>query len=341
MITEKELQQIKKELDNCNDPLFIYDKDADGLSSFLLFYRYKKAGNGHYHQTKYVDESDLARVEEHRPDKIFVLDLPEMTQDFVDGAKVPIVWIDHHLTENIPKGVKYFNPRTYDKEDGSPTSSICYEVIKQDEWLAVAGTIADWHLTNVTEDFAKKHPDLLDPKIKDPAEALFNSEIGKIGNMFNFILKGKTSEVRKATKCLAEIKDPKEILEQTTEQGKYVYGRYVSVNNDFESLYAQAKKQVTKSKLIYFNYPSQEMSFSSEISNKLIYEYPKKIILIVRNKEHEMICSFRSGSVKVRDLLLKALIGVEGRGGGHPMACGAVIKSKDFDKFLEQFKALL
>ena len=44
MLTEKQLKQIKDELDNCQKPLFLFDDDPDGLSSFLVLYRYKKEG---------------------------------------------------------------------------------------------------------------------------------------------------------------------------------------------------------------------------------------------------------------------------------------------------------
>jgi nanoRNase/pAp phosphatase (c-di-AMP/oligoRNAs hydrolase) len=38
---------------------------------------------------------------------------------------------------------------------------------------------------------------------------------------------------------------------------------------------------------------------------------------------------------------LKALEGLEGFGGGHEKACGANIKLKDFDMFVERFGELV
>jgi single-stranded DNA-specific DHH superfamily exonuclease len=63
------------------------------------------------------------------------------------------------------------------------------------------------------------------------------------------------------------------------------------------------------------------------------------MVIITRNKSGEMKCSLRGKNVVV--YLKKALEGVEGRGGGHPDACGAVIKEEDWDKFLTQFKEAL
>ena len=46
MFTEKQLTFLREELATAQNPLFFYDDDPDGLSSFLLLYRYKKEGKG-------------------------------------------------------------------------------------------------------------------------------------------------------------------------------------------------------------------------------------------------------------------------------------------------------
>jgi len=45
-LTEKEYSKIREELDNCKNPMYFFDDDPDGLSSFLLLYRYKREGHG-------------------------------------------------------------------------------------------------------------------------------------------------------------------------------------------------------------------------------------------------------------------------------------------------------
>ena len=54
-----------------------------------------------------------------------------------------------------------------------------------------------------------------------------------------------------------------------------------------------------------------------------------------------MKISIRSKSVIIPPILEKALEGVEGFGGGHEYACGANVKKKDFDRFIESFKKQL
>src|SRR3989338_3971743 len=97
MLTEKEIKRIKEELDNCKNPLYFYDSDPDGLCSFLLLYRYKREGHGVMVKSNpFLNEKFLHKVEEYQPDKIFVLDIANVDQDFIDKAKVPVIWIDHH-----------------------------------------------------------------------------------------------------------------------------------------------------------------------------------------------------------------------------------------------------
>ncbi len=349
MLSKKQLLEIKKELDNCSNPVFLYDNDTDGICSFLLLYKYKKAGHGYRHQKHVTDEIELGNIKRMNPDKLFILDVPAMkiTQEFADEIKIPVIHIEHHIIDNELKRVKTFNPTIKNKKDDTPTSTLCYNVVKQNLWIAVAGTIADWHITKETKEFARQKPNLLDPKIKDPAKALFGTKIGLLAKIIDFILKGPSFEVRKCIHALMKINAPEEILEQKTKEGKEIYSYYKKINDEYESLYQRALKNVTKDKLLLFKYQASDTSFTGELSNELLYHYPNKIILIARrnNKENdidaEIRCSIRSGVHEIRSKLIKALEGINGMGGGHANAVGATIRASDFDRFVEQFRALL
>jgi len=349
MLTKKELIQIKEELDNCENPVFLYDNDTDGVTSFLLFYKYKKAGHGYRHQKHVTDEIELGNIKRMKPDKLFILDVPngKITQDFIDEMKIPVIHVDHHIVTNELKGVKTFNPTIKNKNDDTPVSMLCYNVVKQNLWLAVAGTVADWHITKETREFAKKYPDLSKSKMKNPGQVLFGTKIGLVAKIIDFILKGPSYEVRKCVATLSKINNPKEILEQTTKEGKEIYSQYKRINNEYESLYKRATSGITKNKLLFFMYQAKDTSFTGELSNELLYRYPKKIILIARQTgkegetEQRIVCSIRSDSFEIRTKLIKALEGIDGRGGGHSHAVGANISANDFERFLEQFKELL
>ena len=100
----------------------------------------------------------------------------------------------------------------------------------------------------------------------------------------------------------------------------------------------KALKNIDDNKMLLFTY-SNRMSFTGDLSNELLYRFPKKLILVAREKDGEMKCSLRSsGSLSVSKILKKALVEIEGYGGGHEHACGACINKKDFEKFVENIR---
>src|SRR3989338_2473447 len=210
MLTDKELNNLKDELDNCKRPLFIFDDDADGISSFLLFYNYKKEGSGIIVKTqpKLTKENFSQRVISYQPDKLFILDIPVVDQEFIDYIKVPVVWVDHH--EPLDReNVKYFNPRINSPHANSPTSLVCYRTVKGPLWVAMIGIVGDWTLPKeLAAELSEQYPNLLPKSIDKPEDALFNSELGKLIKMVSFILKGPTNDVMKCIKIMTRIKDP-------------------------------------------------------------------------------------------------------------------------------------
>ena len=187
-LTKKDYDKIKEELDNCKKPLYLFHDDADGLASFLLFYKYKREGKGLViKKTPRIDSSFVRKVDEYMPDKVFILDIAMVDQEFLDKVDVPVIWIDHHSPLKRSR-VKYFNPMKKGN-DNPPVSYLCYNVVKENIWIAMAGCVGDWYLPDFKKDFIKQYPDLLDSKIKKPQEALFNSKVGVLANVFDFIPK--------------------------------------------------------------------------------------------------------------------------------------------------------
>src|SRR3990167_493817 len=138
MLTPKEVQFVREELASAKNPLFLYDGDADGLASFLILYRIHREGKGiRVSTTSKIDMQFLRRVDELNPDKIFILDIPMLDQEFVDNAKRPIFWIDHHQPQEINK-VHYYNPRIKDKDAYVPTTYMAYQISgnEEDLWIA-------------------------------------------------------------------------------------------------------------------------------------------------------------------------------------------------------------
>ena len=203
MLTKDDYDKIRKELDNCYHPTYFYDDDTDGLASFLLFYRYVREGKGIILKTHpNVDMKFIDKVKYYFPDKIFILDIVRTEQEFIDKVKTPIIWIDHHGPIER-RGVKYYNPLLKEPKKNMPTSYLCYKVVQQDLWIAMVGIVGDWTLPkDLGEKFSEKYPDLLPPNVTDPGVAMFETKLGTLIQIYEFCMKGKTSEVKKFIKIL-------------------------------------------------------------------------------------------------------------------------------------------
>lgn len=335
--------EIKEELDNCKNPLFFFDDDQDGLCAFLLLYRYKREGHGIVVKTSpKIGNLVLNKVNEYNPDKVFILDVAATDSEFLEKVNVPVIWIDHHGQSKI-ENAKYYNPRISNPKDNHPTSFMCYNVVNHDLWLAALGCVADWFIPSMLEEFKKEYPDLIDKPYANAGDLIYNSRFGKLIKIFSFILKGQHKDVMKSVKILTRIKTPYEILNQETPEGKYLYKRHQEVSKLYEPILNEAilAAEKTKDKLAMYTYGDDKSSFTSDISNEVMYRYPNKIILIAREKNDEMKCSLRSAKLNLIPIIEKCLIGLDGYGGGHENACGLNIKTRDFDEFVRRFEEMV
>jgi len=177
-LNKQETEKLKEALNSAVRPLIFFHDDADGLSSFLLLYRYIRDGKGIViKSTPNITVDYLRKVKEYDPDKIFIVDIAMVEQEFIDKAKKEIIWVDHHGPYER-HNVVYLNPKKRGESFNAPASYLCYQAVEEDLWIAMAGIIGDWFLTPLAKTFSRQYPDLLPKDIKSPPEALFNSKIG-------------------------------------------------------------------------------------------------------------------------------------------------------------------
>lgn len=341
MLTPKEVATIKEELLSCQRPLFIFHDDPDGLASFLLCYRFVKEGRGIPVKAypRITVEPYARKVEEYGADKVFVLDVAMMDQEFIDAVKVPVIWVDHHAVLERDN-VKYFNPQK--RGVNIPTPALIWQVIgedrPQDLWIATTGAIGDWYFPDFAAEFQQAFSELLPKTCSTVEEALFNTKVGTLVKVFSFNLKGPISEVTQSVKVLTRIDDPYEILEQRSPKGKLLWKKYLQVNAVYEDMMAKALKHDTKEPIFVYTYSDDQLSLTKDLSNEILYKL-NKVIIVGREKSGEVRCSLRApGKTKLAQALERALAGIEGYGGGHEQACGAGIKEEDFPRFLEQLR---
>jgi len=342
-IPDEKFEEIRKYLEKSENPLIMFDDDPDGLCSFLTMN--KLCDRGKHVVIKASPKLDvqyLNKITEYGPDLVVVLDKPIVSQEFIDNIQVPILWIDHHPVLKR-KGIHYYNPRINDEKDNRPTTYWCYKIVNKENalWIATIGCISDWHIPDFIKEFTEKYPDIITNGIKQPEDILFKTKLGLLSRVFSFILKGDLSDVKKCINVLTKIESPYEILNQETPKGKFIYKRYEVINKEYQKLLSKALKSVTKEKLAVFTYKDAKISFTSDLSNELIYKYPEKVILIGREKSGEMKMSLRSKEIILPRLIEKALVGIKGYGGGHDFAIGSSVKIEDFERFIENLNKLL
>jgi len=344
MLTDIQKQEIREALDNSERPFFIFDDDADGLCSFLQFYKHAQKGKGIVvKSTPRVDERHIKSVKDYSPDAIFILDLAMVDEEFIRSVTAPIYWIDHHELQE-PKGVKYYNPKQNIEGDNTCISKLSYDIFGEHLWIAGTGTIGDWQLPDdLKKELIETYPDYLAESIVKPDDALFDSTFGELAKIMNFALKGDMKNVKQNIKILSRIDKPQELLEETTEQGKKIRKMIKRFYDEYDGLLARAEKCFSEDdKLLLFTYDENKVSVSGELSNELLHKYPSKIIIVARHHNGEMKTSFRSGKdISVHDILSRAVEGIQGRVGGHAQACGGVITDTDWDQFIENIREII
>ncbi len=345
MLTKKQIEEIKEHLEKAQNPLFYYDNDADGLCSFLILRRYIGRGKG-VAVKSYPDLNVqyAKKAQELGADYVFVLDKPMISKEFIDEIdkmQLPMVWIDHHQVDNKFDKKGYNNLHVYNPifnsgkdKSSEPVTYLVYNLTKRKEdlWIAVMGCIADHYLPDYIEDFVKEHPDYWTKlKIKEPFDAYYNTEIGKIARAIGFGLKDSISRVVEMQNFLIKCRGPEDIFLES-DGNKSFRERFGEIRKKYDILLERARENVSN-KLIFFDYAG-DLSISAEIANELSYLYKDKYICVAYRKGEISNISLRGNNV--REILERVLGKIENAsGGGHRDAVGARIKTADLSKFRE------
>ncbi len=340
MLTEKQLEEIREHLEKAQNPVFFYDNDADGLCSYIILRKFIGRGKGVIIRSfPELNATYAKKAQELNADYVFVLDKPVVSKEFVeeiDKLGLCLVWIDHHnvgkaFIEEKFKHLSVYNPtRNKDKNKSSePVTYLSYKVSgrKEDLWLAVMGCVYDHFLPEYVEEFKEKYPDFWG-KVKDPFDAYFGTEIGRIARALNFGLKDSVSNVVKLQNFLLTANGPEEVFSE--EKGNYFFRKkYMDVKKRYDSLIQRAS-EFESEKLIFFEY-SGELSISSDLSNELVYRNKGKYVAVVYKNGNIANVSMRGKNVK--KIIENILKEIEGSGGGHEDAVGARINVNDIGKF--------
>jgi len=343
MLTEKQINEIKEHLEKAQNPVFFFDNDPDGLCSYLLLSRWIGRGKGVAVKSfPDLNEGYFRKVDELDADYIFILDKPIVSRGFfekIEQKNIPAVWIDHHeVPESIPDFINYYNPMK-SGSGNEPTTYLCYKITQKtdDMWIALIGSISDKFVPEFYIDFKIKYPDLA-INSKDAFDIFYKSQIGRIARIFSFALKDRTTNVVNMMKFLLKVKSPYEVLDENSKTYT-MHNRFKQINIRYQKLLEKARTNKSNEKILFFQYGG-DLSISSDLSNQLNYEFPKKIIVVVYVTGVKANISVRGKNV--REFILKAIEDLEdATGGGHEDAVGARIRVDDLEKFKERLNEIV
>lgn len=343
MLSKKQLSEIREHLEKSQNPIFLYDNDVDGLSSYILLRKFTGRGKGVAVKSHpNIDVNYAKRVQELGGDYIFVLDRHSLGNDFVreiEMLQIPIVWIDHHDVSNENHSYSMlhrYNPMKNRKKTSEPTTYLCYSATKRPEdiWLVMIGCIADHYMPDFVEDFVERYPNLWGKSIKKPFDALYSTGIGKIARAMSFGLKDSISHVVELQNFLINCSSPYDVEKGLDSNSAFAL-KYNEIMKKYSSLLEDAKKK-GEEKLVFYNYSGQ-LSISSDLSNELSYVYPKSYVCVCYSSGPITNISLRGSNVK--KILSEILPLLEGAtGGGHKDAVGARINTADLDKFRRELE---
>tara|TARA_Y100000310_G_C20696541_1_gene826103 strand:+ start:1120 stop:2193 length:1074 start_codon:yes stop_codon:yes gene_type:complete len=345
MLNQKQIEEIREHLEKAQNPVFYYDNDADGLCSFLLLRKFIDRGKGVAARSyPDLDAGYARKAQELKADYVFVLDKPVIGKEFLEVINelgLPLVWIDHHgmKGEDIKEFEKNDNFHVYDwarnsgdEKSDEPVTYWSYKISgrKEDLWIAMMGCIADHYLPDFVSEFKERYGEYWSSgEIKDPFDAYYGTDIGRMAIAIGFGLKDSTTHIVQLQNFLISVKGPDEVFSES----KYNYNfrrKNEDIKKKYDALLEKAKESIF-GEVIFFEY-SGMLSISSEISNELSYLYPNKYICVAFKKGLVSNLSLRGDGVRViLERMLKKF--EDSSGGGHEDAVGARIKTEDLGRF--------
>ncbi len=345
MLSEEQIIEIREHLERAQNPVFFYDNDADGLCSYVLLRRFLGRGKGVAIRTKpEIDKGYARKIQEFNADCVFILDKPIIGKAFVDeikGLGIPMVWIDHHDLDESYDGIFSYNSAKNKSKSAEPVTCVCYKVVgerKEDIWIALMGCVSDNFMPDFLAEFSERYPDFSKPikEIKIPFDIYYKTEIGFLIKALSFGLKDSVTHVVQLQNFFISCKSPQELV-SFLDSGSSFGKKYREVRSKYDSLLKKAR-MIKYGKVIFFKYGG-DLSISAELSNELMYTFPKKIVAVAYDNGGMANISLRGDNVK--DILEKVIGKFEGAsGGGHRDAVGARIKSADLDKFKNELNEL-
>ncbi len=298
--------------------------DSDGVCAAVLVER----AVGGSKLFPVLKPSDLAKeVKSGNP--AFILDLSP-TQITVDSlaSQGPVLVIDHHVARPLANAFQV-NPRLVGLPP-YPASYVAYAIFGGPAWIALTGVTNDWGLKmtpKLVSIVKRQNPGFISGKTQE--EVYIKDKVGKLGRSIDALiaLRGKAG-AKRAVKLMAT--SPSQALS--------------ALRPAFDRIEKEIAVVLTKPErmghLLFLGIQSRHSIKSQVIQRlKLNSSYAGKTLLVSQRAGKIVQFSLRSSKIDLTKLIEKALRGLEGEGGGHPLASGGWVAASDFEKFLSRCAA--
>lgn len=346
MLTKTQLSNLRELLERAQNPIFLYDNDADGLCSYVLLRRLLGRGKGMAVRTHpEIDVGYLHKAQSLGADLVVVLDCPFLGDAFVEEIvklALPLVWIDHHRV-NSPHythpHIHVFNPALSKRASAEPVTYWCYRLGEREEdiWIALMGCISDHYLPDFSLIFARAWPDFWKKGITKPFEAYYETELGRLARALGFGLKDSVSHVVYLQNFLIGCLSPQALLEELASSSSFAQ-KYEDIHQRYVALLAKAPS-ISNEHLVFYHYGGS-LSISADLANELLHRFPSKYIMVVYTNAGICTMSLRGKEIKqILEQLLPSFVGASG--GGHDDAVGARIRTEDLSRFKEALENAL
>ncbi len=335
--------------------------DSDGSCSAALVIRLlKKIGtnnkilNFSTRGSPSISDDLMKNIISERPDVVITCDFAgglDRSAHVFDKEGIRCLMIDHHVVQDykFPEGCVYLNPQLDGKT--MPCSAFIYDLcmrmtdFEENLWIAAVGTIEDFGAAerkDLIEKCMKKYPELFEKKDIDNRK-LFDTTFGLVGKIIGSAPSWASYQgAELATKVLLEVDSPRDFLDLNNKDVKMLYEKFEMIDLDVKKAVRQFDEKNEKDGRVRMLTISSEYPIKSKVSTIISAkdEYYKDVIVVVEENTKSVSMSLRnqSGDFDLDSIIRESLSGLEGAGGGHRKAAGAVVAKKDFDAFMEKFK---
>ncbi|MEA3229398.1 MAG: DHHA1 domain-containing protein [archaeon] len=333
--------------------------DSDGSCSAALIIRLLrkicrncKVSYFSTHGTPAITDDLMKDILEEKPDAVITCDfaggLDESAKMLVKN-NIKCLMIDHHVPREymFPEECVYANPQLSGKT--MPCCAFVYDICnkitdsEENLWIACVGTIEDYGACDrkdIIEACMKKYPELFEKKKIDNAQ-LFDTSFGLVGKIIGTAPTWASWQgAELATKVLLEIDSPRDFLGLENDHVRMMYEKFGVVEREVKKVTKMFEKEnKVDGRVRTFSF-SSDYGIKSKVSTIVSSGYEKDVVAIIEENNKYASVSFRnqSGDFDLNSIIGQCLSGLEGKGGGHRKAAGAVVLIKDFPVFMDRFK---